>query len=212
MGSTTLADLPDVNDLVDVTLDSRSEPLAAVTSAVTAETVLLAEPVDRTGRIVVPEIGEGGLLVWGGGSNLRQAPIEVLETERRGKPTWLVRLTAPAGRCQRRAFVRANVSMPVVVRHPDGEVEVTAVDLSEGGMRCNMRPDAVIKAGDSVTAVFNPGRPLIVPATVARLRRGEGERPTDVGLSFVGLNMFDADQIRRYVFSQLLEQRRRGTA
>jgi hypothetical protein len=33
---------------------------------------------------------------------------------------------------------------------------------------------------------------------------------TDLGLSSVGVTMREADIIRRYVFSQLLEQRRRG--
>jgi hypothetical protein len=212
VGSTSLADLPDVNDLADVTLDSRAEPLAAVISAVTADTVLLGEPIDRTGRIVLPEIGEGGLLVWGGGNNLRQAPIAVLETNRRPAPTWLVRLTGAAGRCQRRAFVRADVRLPVVVRDIEATVEVTAVDLSEGGMRCTTSSDAAVKVGDSVTAEFSAGRQLTVPATVARIRRDDKERPTEVGLAFVNLPLAEADQIRRYVFSQLLEQRRRGAA
>lgn len=210
MGSATEADLPDVNDLVDVTLDSRAEPLAALISAVGADTVLLREPIDRSGQFVLPETGDSGLLVWGGGSNLRQAPIAVLETNRCPEPTWRVRLTAPAGRCQRRSFVRADVNLPVVLHHPDADVEITAVDLSEGGMRCSTRAEAAVKAGDSVVAEFSPGRRLTVPATVARLRRGDQERPTDLGLSFVGVTMSDADIIRRYVFSQLLEQRRRG--
>ena len=212
MTSASLADLPDIDELVDVTLDSRTEPLAAVIGAVTEDTVLLGQPIDRTGRIVLPEIGEGGLLVWGGGGNLRQAPIAVLETHRRPDPMWLVRLTAAAGRCQRRAFVRANVNLPVLVRHTEADFEVTAVDLSEGGMRCNTRSEAHFKAGDSVVAEFSPGRPMIVPATVTRLRRGDDERPTELGLSFDDLGMADADNIRRYVFSQLLEQRRRGAA
>jgi hypothetical protein len=210
VSSSTLADLPDVNDLVDVTLDSHSEPLAAVIGAVTGDIVLLGEPIDRTGRILLPETGELGLLVWGGGSRLRQAPIAVLETNRRPDPTWLIRLTAPAGRCQRRSFVRANVNLPVVVRHPDMDLEVTAVDLSEGGMRCNTRSDVGFTQGVSVIAEFDTGRHLAVSATVARLHHGDEERPTELGLWFTGLNMADADDIRRYVFRRLHEHRRRG--
>jgi hypothetical protein len=210
VGSATEADLPDVNDLVDVMLDSRTEPLAALISAVGGDTVLLREPIDRSGQFVLPQTGDSGLLVWGGGSNLRQAPIAVLETNRRPEPTWRVRLTAAAGRCQRRSFVRADVNLPVVLRHPDGDLEITAVDLSEGGMRCSTRAEAAVKVGESVVASFSPGPHLTVPATVARVRRGDKERPTDLGLSFVGVTMGDADIIRRYVFSQLLEQRRRG--
>jgi hypothetical protein len=208
--STTLADLPDINDLVDVTLDSRSEPLAAVIGAVTENTVLLGEPMDRTGRKVRPEAGECGLIVWGVAGNLRQAPIEVLETNGDPTPSWLVRLTAPAGRSQRRSFVRANVSLPVVVRHAEGDLEITAVDLSEGGMRCFTGSDVTFALGDSVAATFTPGRPMATSATVARFRRGDEERPTELGLQFTGLSMTDADDIRRYVFRQLHEQRRRG--
>ena len=210
MAGTDLADLPDMNDLVDVMLDSRTEPLAAVITSVTGDTVLLGKPIDRTGRIVLPETGEGGLLIWGGGSNLRQAPIAVLETTRQPDPRWLVRLTAAAGRCQRRSFVRAEVSVPVVVRQPDTDFEAVAIDLSEGGLRCTTRAEPDLRIGDSVTAEFSAGRPLSLPAAVARLRRGDNDRPTELGLSFAGLNMTDADDIRRYVFAQLLEQRRRG--
>lgn len=212
MGSATEADLPDVNDLVDVMLDSRTEPLAALVSAVGADAVALREPIDRSGQFVLPETGDSGLLVWGGGSNLRQAPIAVLETNRRPEPTWRVRLTAAAGRCQRRSFVRADVNLPVVLRHPDADLEITAVDLSEGGMRCSTRAEAAVQVGDSVVVEFSPGRRLTVPATVARVRRGDKERPAELGLSFVGVTMSDADIIRRYVFSQLLEQRRRGAS
>src|SRR4051794_2525771 len=90
VSSTTLADLPDVNDLVDVTLDSRAEPLAAMVGAVARDPMLLAEPIDRTGRIVLPGTGECGLLVWGEAGNLRQAPMEVLETSGRPDPSWRV--------------------------------------------------------------------------------------------------------------------------
>jgi hypothetical protein len=212
VSSTILADPPDVNDLVDVILDSRTEPLAAVIGSVTGDGVLLREPIDRTGRIVLPESGDLGLLVWGAGSSLRQVPISVLETNRRPEPTWLVRVAGPAGRCQRRSFVRAEVNLPVVVRHADGDVVVTAVDLSEGGLRCNTRSEVTFARGDSVVAEFDTGHRLAVSATVVRLRRGDEERPTDLGLSFTGLNMTDADSIRRYVFRQLHEQRRRGAA
>jgi hypothetical protein len=210
VGSAIEADLPDVNELVDVMLDSRTEPLAALISEVRDDTVLVREPIDRSGQFVLPAIGDGGLLVWGAGSNLRQAPVAVLETTRRPEPTWLVRLTAPAARCQRRSFVRADVHLPVVLRHPDADLEVTAVDLSEGGMRCSVRAEAAVKVGDSVVAEFSAGRQLSVPAAVARVLRGDKDKPTDLGLSFVGVTMSDADTIRRYVFGQLLEQRRRG--
>lgn len=212
MTVTVGAELPDVNDLVDLMLDSRTEPLASVITAVTGDTVLLSKPIDRSGRIVLPDAGEGGLLIWGGGSNLRQAPLSVLETSRRPDPTCLVRLTAPAGRCQRRSFVRAEVSLPVVVRQPDIEVEVVATDLSEGGLRCNTRSEVDVRLGESVVAQFDVGRPLTVSAAVVRVRRGDKERPTELGLSFTDMGMAEADTIRRYVFGQLLELRRSGAA
>ena len=210
MSSTSLADLPDINDLVDIVLDSRTEPLVAVIGAVTDQTLLLREPIDRTGRMVLPENGDLGLLVWGVGGTMRQIPIEVLETNRRPEPSWLIRLSGSWGRCQRRSFVRSAVSLPVLVRHTDDDLQVTAVDLSEGGMRCNSRSEVAFARGDSVVAEFDTGQPLTVAATVVRLRRGDEERPADVGLSFTDLRMADADSIRRYVFRQLNEQRRRG--
>jgi hypothetical protein len=209
---TVHAELPDINDLVDVMLDLRTEPLASVITAVSEDTILLGNPIDRSGRIVLPEVGEGGLLIWGGGSNLRQAPLAVLETARRPDPTFLVRLTATPGPCQRRSFVRSEANVPVIVRLPDAEIEAVTIDLSEGGLRCNTPLDVDVRIKDSVVAEFHAGRPFTVPATVARIRRGNKDRPTELGLSFTGLSMAEADKIRRYVFSQLLEQRRRGAS
>jgi c-di-GMP-binding flagellar brake protein YcgR len=77
-------------------------------------------------------------------------------------------------------------------------------------VRCHTGSDLAFGLGDSVIAEFSPGRHLAVPATVARLRRGDAEQPTDLGLRFMDLSMTDADHIRRYVFRQLHEQRRRG--
>jgi hypothetical protein len=211
VGGTDLADLPGVNELVDVMLDSRTEPLGAVVSAVTVDAVWLREPFDRTGRIVLPDTGEGGLLVWGQGSTLSQVPIEVLEINRQPAPGWVVSVTGAPGRCQRRSFVRADVHLPVVVHHPDGELKLTAIDLSEGGMRCNTRAETTITVGDSVTADFTAERPLTMQATVTRVLR-DPDRPTDIGLSFTDSGIADADSIRRYVFSRLIEQRRRGAA
>jgi len=207
--STPLADLPDVNDLVDVTLDSRTEPLASVISTVTGDIVLLGEPLDRTGRIVRPETGECGLIVWGEGGSLWQAPIAVLETSRPPNLTWLIQVTAPAIRTQRRSFVRANVELSVVVRHTVASLTVTAADLSEGGLRCYTSAEIKFSRGDSVIAEFSPGRHLAVPAAVVRLHRGKAGRPTDLGLRFTDMEIVDADYIRRYVFRQLHEQRRR---
>jgi PilZ domain len=212
VSSLSLADLPDVNDLVDIMLDSRTEPLVAVIGAVTDQTLLLRESIDRTGRMVLPETGDLGLLVWGVGHTMRQIPIVVLETNRRPEPTWLVRLSGSWGRCQRRSFVRSAVNLPVLVRYTDTDLEVMAVDLSEGGVRCNSRSDVAFARGDSVIAEFDTGQHLAVSAKVVRLRRGDKERPTDVGLSFADLKMAEADDIRKFVFRQLHEQRRRGTA
>jgi hypothetical protein len=69
--------------------------------------------------------------------------------------------------------VRADANLPVVLRHPDADVEITAVDLSEGGMRCSTRAEAAVKAGDSVVAEFSPGRRLTVPASSSNSDGGE---------------------------------------
>ena len=202
-------DGPLVRDLVDVVLDASTEPLVAAVLRVAADGLAVEAPVDRAGRLVLPAPREGGLLVWRGASELLQAPVTVLETTRPPGPQWLLRLTGGASTCQRRSFVRADVQLPVLMRVGGVEHEITALDISEGGLRCSTRSALGLSGGTAVEVGLDldEALQLRLSAEVVRARRAVPEAPLDLGLRFTDLSIQTADRLRRWIFAELRRQR-----
>jgi hypothetical protein len=203
------ADGPAVRDLVDVVLDASTEPLVAVVARVGPEGLAIEAPVDRGGRLVLPADGERGLLVWRGARALQQAPVAVVQTTRPPGPQWLLRVTGGASTCQRRSFVRADVQLPVQLRVHSAEHQVTALDISEGGLRCSTRQALGLTGGTVVDVVLELDERLRLrlPAEVVRARHPVPAAPLDLGLRFTDLSMQDADRLRHWIFGELRRQR-----
>lgn len=200
---------PLVRDLFVVVLDTSTEPLVTAVVRVAQDSLALEAPVDRSGRLVLPEPRDGGLLVWRGASELMQAPVVVVSTTRSPGPQWLLRLSGGASTCQRRSFVRADVQLPVRLHHERAEHEITALDISEGGLRCGTRSALGIPSGTvvEVSLVLDDGLELRRSAEVVRARRPGPEAPLDLGLRFRDLSIQDADRLRRWIFGELRRQR-----
>ncbi len=193
-----------VRDLVDVVLDSSTEPLVAAVTSVEAGAVVIEAPMDRGGRLALADVGETGLLVWRGARDLQHAPMSVVGTTRPPGPQWLLRLTGRQSVCQRRSFVRADVTLPVLLHLEDGSREVTALDISEGGLRCSTRESLALSGGTVVRLSLDLGGfSLEQKAEVVRARRGADERPLDLGLRFTDLSIKDADRLRGWIFAEL---------
>jgi hypothetical protein len=200
---------PLVRDLVDVVLDASTEPLVTAVLRVAEDSLALEAPVDRSGRLVLPAAGDGGLLVWRGARDLQQAPVRVVQTTRPPGPQWLLRLVGGASTCQRRSFVRADVQLPVHLLVERTEHEVTALDISEGGLRCSTRGALGLSGGTSVEVGLDLDERLRLrlPAEVVRARHPVPDGPLDLGLRFTGLSIADADRLRRWIFAELRRQR-----
>jgi PilZ domain len=204
------AERPDVNDLVDITLDQVVEALATVVMSGSGNAFVLEAPVDRGGRFVLPTEEMPGLMVWRGSKFLLQVPVVVTDVTRPPRPSWRVEVRGTPARCQRRAFVRSQVDLKVTLRSPEGAWEVTGADLGEGGMRCVCVTHPELSSGDIVTAEFDAGAKLVLEAKVVRLRSpGPGE-PLDLGLQFTSVQIGQGDAIRSYVFAELQRRRRLG--
>jgi c-di-GMP-binding flagellar brake protein YcgR len=127
-----------------------------------------------------------------------------VQTRRPPGPQWLLRLTGRQSVCQRRSFVRADVVLPVLLQLEGGEREVTALDISEGGLRCST-PDRGGLSGGTVVGVHLDLDPLVLDlrAEVVRARHPAPERPLDLGLRFLDLSIKDADRLRAWIFTEL---------
>ena len=136
--STTLESL-EPQALVDVVLDSSTEPLVTSVKDVTGLRVVLEAPVDRKGRLVLPSTGMGGLIVWRGDRELVQAPLAVLTTSRPPGPQWAIKVTGTPSPCQRRSFVRADVDLPAVLRalHGPRYDRLVTLELSRDAHRAH---------------------------------------------------------------------------
>ena len=200
---------PLVRDLVDVVLDASTEPLVAAVLRVGVDRLAVEAPVDRSGRIVLPAPGGGGLLVWRGARDLQQAPVRVVQTTRPPGPQWLLCVTGGTSPCQRRSFVRADVRLPVQLQVERASYEVTALDLSEGGLRCSTRSALGLAGGTGVEVGLDLGEQLKLhlPAEVVRARHPAPDAPLDLGLRFTGLSISDADRLRGWIFAELRRQR-----
>ena len=202
-------DGPLVRDLVDVVLDASTEPLVTAVVRVAQDSLALEAPVDRGGRLVLPDPREGGLLVWRGARDLMQAPVVVVQSTRPPGPQWLLRLTGGATTCQRRSFVRADVQLPVVLHVERTDHEIMALDVSEGGLRCSTREALGLPGGTvvEVSVAFDDELQVRLSAEVVRARRSFPEAPLDLGLRFRDLSIKDADRLRRWIFGELRRQR-----
>ena len=202
-------DGPLVRDLVDVVLDASTEPLVTAVVRVAQDSLALEAPVDRGGRLVLPDAREGGLLVWRGARDLMQAPVVVVQSTRPPGPQWLLRLTGGATTCQRRSFVRADVQLPVVLHVERTDHEIMALDVSEGGLRCSTREALGLPGGTvvEVSVAFDDELQVRLSAEVVRARRSFPEAPLDLGLRFRDLSIKDADRLRRWIFGELRRQR-----
>ena len=204
------ADRPEERGLVDVVLDSATEPLVATLLALRSDVLVLEAPVDRSGRLVLPREHEGGLLVWRGERNLQQAPVQVAGTVRRPRPEVHLRLTGRHTTCQRRSFVRADTETTVVLQLPGGPFPITALDVSEGGLRCSAPRPTGLALGDVLPVEIElAGAVRSLTAQVVRLREELGT-PSDVGLRFADLPIVEADRIRAFVFAELRRARATG--
>jgi c-di-GMP-binding flagellar brake protein YcgR len=130
-----------------------------------------------------PEVPESDLSVWSGFAR----PTEYL---------------------QRRKFVRVRISLPVRLFVEEQQMSGLMVDLSEGGLRCEVTDNRPPGASTPVEVTFLvDGRPLSASARVVRTIDRPGRDPV-VCLSFSGLSRADGDRLRRNVFARERQIRR----
>jgi len=128
-------DFPEERGVVDVVASGRGEVLVSwVESADDGEIVVTVGENRKRNRASLP-VGERLELVWRAPGELRSLSVELMALELGATPVWRLRPTGPATRGQRRAAVRAPLSLPVHMIVGTVEVEGTTVDVSEAGTR-----------------------------------------------------------------------------
>lgn len=171
-------DFPEERAIIDLLVASRGQALVSWVEEVRAQDLLVTAGQDRSQRRVPLDLGEHVELVWKSPSELRSMPAELIATEDRGQPCWLLRPTGPASRGQRRAAVRAPLDLAVRVSAGNTELTGVTLDVSEGGCRAVFQPPA------DAASVAPSGGPAPVGTThtdgaAADGTQADGESPLD---------------------------------
>lgn len=157
---------------------------------------------------IVPVVGQPGDLVtvhWVSARGAAEVDCRLGEVKRSTLASWhLQALGSPVVR-QRRAYVRAEVHMPVIVVDKLGEtpLEGWVVDLSEGGIRLVTAGKDMDTGHRALLQLEIEGQEVFVQGEVLRIRPDRDGFAT-VALKFVDLHHRDADRIRRFVFGAQL--------
>jgi PilZ domain len=225
-------DFPDERTAVDVQTGSRDDVLVSFVEKAAGEELVLSVGQDSSHRRVRLDPGEFLDLLWRGPEELRAVPAVLVAVDAGITPTWRVRMTGPATRGQRRAAVRAPLGFPVEMSAGESLFQGRTLDLSEGGVRCLLRPVSDSAAAAEPTASPDGGTvqqpsPSVEIGTVATVtmhldgdriacqaevvrRHRRDDQGIELSLRLIDLGERREDVIRRHVFAGLRELRSRG--
>ena len=231
-------DHPEERAVVELLLADRGEVLISWVERVEDKQIVVTAGRDRAQRSVRLDAGDRVEMVWKASSQLRSLPTRFEAAEGSGGDTvWRLTPTGPAVRGQRRAAVRAPISLEVMATRGRTTLTGCTVDISEGGFRAVFRsaeasaaglaqdagpatpavpgtaPDepAGFAVGDVLDVVVDlePGEQLRARAEVTRDHRRQDES-TEVSVRFIGLHEKAQDVVRARVFAGLRDLRQRG--
>ncbi|MBM7520260.1 PilZ domain-containing protein [Nocardioides nitrophenolicus] len=213
---------PDVHPGVLQTVSLTLRPTAGAPVALEARVLDLEPQADGSTTLVVAcpagldpqEYHFDATVAWTYPLGRMECPVSTRPGRRAYGEVWLLRPTAPAARLQERAYFRARISMPVLLRWHDDLVEDereligVVVDVSEGGLMASVRTQPPPVGAPVQATVRLAGDNLVQAATVVRhVRFASGGLGVAVG--FVDPSVH-GDRIRRLVFETERRRRRRS--
>lgn len=199
----TSADLPKVNTLVTVALDSGAEGRSRVESSGDARLTVTAPAELDVDDLTV---GRTATVRWSAGRRgCHTAPMRVTARRGRSVPTWDLDLAGPVKLEQQRRFVRGGGGEPLALWHrlrPQGmPFDGVVLNVSEGGVRARFT-EIVVSVGDRVTIQFQLADEWIeVPGRVVRIRAVPHLGATELVVLYEAAEQ-QATAIRRYIFQR----------
>jgi c-di-GMP-binding flagellar brake protein YcgR len=154
---------------------------------------------------VVAEPGQHVTLHWVSARGAADVQCRLREVARDDLASWWVQaLGLPMVR-QRRAYVRAEVHMPLQLLPAPGAspLEGWAVDLSEGGVKLVTLDQRFDIGRRAIVELEIEGQAVFISGEILRVRSDEDGYAT-MALRFVDVHNRDADRIRRFVFNAQL--------
>jgi hypothetical protein len=192
---------------IAVAVEDEDAPIAAVVLSVIDTWMYLEDPrIERD----APPVGAHVHLSWVVNGGVCECGGTIVSTEHGEERSWIISVETAPVRLQRRHYVRVPMSgsAEIIVRgkrHIDAEL----ADISEGGVRCTVPSRTLISLGESVEVRFGlDSGPLKISCLIMRLAAGRSDEELDLGLQFISPSSYDADRIRKQVFTEQVRQRR----
>ncbi len=161
------------------------------------------------GNTVAAPIGTRVAIAWWVREGEHVAVARIVSVAGETIPKWVLRAEGPAHVAQNRDFVRVDMVGRITLDAIGMVADATMLDLSEGGMRCTVKPHQRLNKGQTVETTLSLGNEQVpVKAEIMRATDRHDPPRIELGLRFVDMSERSNDAIRRYVFEVLREQRR----
>lgn len=144
--------LPGLNTLVQIYLPGEEVGLASRVEGVGAD--YLEFPAPSLPATTHLELGQEMDLFWRDKRGMHKVPTRLVDNFITGHRIWRVEPIGIAEKFQRRRFTRAGVMLDVEInflkRKTPIKVQVRAIDMSEGGVRCRTNQRLALVSGEEV--------------------------------------------------------------
>ncbi len=173
--------------------------------------VIAAPQSPHTSPISAKQVKKGFFIGWVRGQEAVEAPVSLIAAADEPIPTWTIKLKGKLSSTTRRRYVRVDFATDVTMYllERGAPTRVQTRDLSEGGFSCEVDE----WANDPQSKVFHvelllEGITHTIRSQIAWWGRLNEDDKRSVGVQFIDVQSNTADQVRSFVFSEQLRQRR----
>ena len=199
--------LPSVGRLVQFELRGRTEPVPSRVEDDADGILVLAAP-HRPGEPAIVRLDEKVVVTWETRKGQARMPAVVEGLHEGDPPTCTVRQAGDIEVVQRRRYVRAESPRGITLGFDnDRSVPATLIELSEGGMSCDVFAGVRVPDGSWITTTLPlDDGPVDVAARMVRVVPVQQDRRR-LSFLFVDLDDTGASRIRRHVFAVQVRNR-----
>lgn len=160
----------------------------------------------HTEPVPAPSTDSTFIIGWTEGVNSKQSRVKLVSAHEGSVPVWKLSQESKPEAMQRRNFVRAEWVAPVTVHLPMGDVEGTILDISEGGVRCQI-PAANEPRSPFFQIAFELNKEHLVLECEVCWWGTPANGTVTIGLQFIDQSQALTDKLRSFAYNQQLKQR-----
>lgn len=174
------------------------------------ECVIAAPHAPHPDPVPVHHAEKGFFIGWVEGTKALETEVGLVSSTTEPIPTWTIKSLGAITEVTRRRYVRVDYKAEVKLYLLEGgaPVNVLTKDVSEGGFSCEVDQWANDPRGKVFDTEITLDGHYVIKAQVAWWGRMSDTNRRMIGVQFVDISSKTADQVRSFVFSEQLRQRR----